>query len=111
MTVAFHPFAGGTVLRVGVFLAVQIVLGHYLFRRTLKNEGMISLYPDDESAGRTFAGLEAKQLVDMIHTLARQLGAGRVSHVFVADKPDPNAFTARLAGLGNVVVLHSNVLE
>jgi hypothetical protein len=47
----------------------------------------------------------------MVQELARELGAGRIDRIAVAKQPDPNAYTARILGLGNVVVLHSNLLS
>src|SRR5262249_14580222 len=58
-----------------------------------------------------FAGLSAADLVKMVHELAQQIGVGPIKRIVVSDRPDPNAYTANILGLGNIVVLHANLLE
>ncbi len=80
-------------------------------REALTAEGMIPIYPDDQSQGRTVGVFNSRQLVQMVHEMADQLGIGQVQRVIVSDRPDPNAYTAHVPGWGNVVVLHANLLE
>jgi Zn-dependent protease with chaperone function len=107
---SLEPFAWRTVGRIALFLAVLMGTGHYLFRRALKADGMIQLYPADQSGERTFGRLRGGQVVELVLELARQMGL-RVSRIVIAVKPEPNAFTANLLGLGHVVVLHSNLFD
>lgn len=94
-----------------IFLALQLWLGHRGFRELLKGEGMISLYPEDKSGGRKFGGLTGPALVKMVQDLALEMEVGTIDRVLISDSPDPNAYTARIFGLGTVVVLHTNLLE
>jgi Zn-dependent protease with chaperone function len=94
-----------------VVVLAQVVLGHRQLAQSLDGSGMVSLYPEDKSQGRKFGVLSGKQLVDMVLEVAQQLRAGRVRRVVVNDRPDPNAYTAHVLGVGNIVVLHSNLLE
>jgi hypothetical protein len=47
----------------------------------------------------------------MVQELARGFGVHRIARIVVTDKPDPNAYTAWVPLLGNVVVIHSNLLQ
>lgn len=92
-------------------LVAQVVLAHWAFRQMLAAEGMISLYPEDKTKGRTFGGLSGQQLVKMVQELAAQMSVGPIKRIVVSDRPDPNAYTAHVLGLGHIVVLHANLLE
>src|SRR5262249_30645266 len=83
---------------------------HYAFIQALHSRAMIPLYPTDSSQGRLFGTLRGAELVEMVQEVARTLGVRRIDRIAVAEQPNPNAFTARILGLGNVVVLHSNLL-
>src|SRR5262249_27253514 len=93
-------------------LGVIVLVGfsHYAFIQAFKGKGMISLYPKDRSKGRLFGSLRGPELVAMVMELAQTLGVRRIDRISVAKQPDPNAYTAHILGLGNVVVLHSNLL-
>jgi Zn-dependent protease with chaperone function len=101
----------GTLLRVGIFIALQVGLGQYYFYKSLHGDGRVPLYPEDKSGERTFGGLRGPEIVGMVQTLARNFGVGKIARIIVSENPDPNAYTARVFGLGNVVVLHSNLLQ
>jgi Zn-dependent protease with chaperone function len=94
-----------------VAIAVQLWLSYRVLAKSLSGDGMTQLYPEDQSGGRTYGGLTGKQIADAVHDLAARMRAGRVSRVVVHDRPDPNAYTAYIPGVGNVVVLHTNILE
>jgi Zn-dependent protease with chaperone function len=104
-------FSWRSLVKIAVFVAIQFGFAHRVFARALDGDGMVSLYPTDASGGRTFGGLTGPEVVVMVRKLADELGIGRLAKLVVADKVDPNAYTARMLGLGNVVVVHSNLLE
>jgi Zn-dependent protease with chaperone function len=111
-SISFEPFSWGTLARVGVFLALQLGFTHFAFRRALRQrKHMIKLYPKDYSKGRLFGSLTGPEIVEMVLEQARLLGVGKIHFIGVARQPDPNAYTAHVLGLGNVVVLHANLLE
>ncbi len=109
--VYFEMFSWGTLGRIAALLAVQVWLAHREFARALDGEGMVPLYPQDKSEGRRFGGLSGPEVVETVRQLTKDLGTAPVSRITVAVKPEPNAYTARMLGLGNVVVVHSNLLE
>jgi Zn-dependent protease with chaperone function len=94
-----------------VFIGIQIWIAHRAFRLILDGKGMISLYPDDKSERRKFGGLTGPQLVAMVQELAQQMQVGPIRRIIINDRPDPNAYTAHILGLGNIVVLHANLLD
>jgi Zn-dependent protease with chaperone function len=100
-----------TVLRFGLYMLIQIGFAHWVLYRALSSKEMVQLYPEDKSKGQKFGTLTGPQLVALVQELAQSLGVSKVARIAVARKPDPNAFTAWVTGLGNVVVLHSNLLE
>jgi Zn-dependent protease with chaperone function len=93
-------------------LSVLVVIGssHHAFLKAFKGKGMISLYPEDRSKGRLYGSFRGPELVRIVQELGRTLGVRRIDRIAVTKQPDPNAYTARILGLGNVVVLHSNLL-
>jgi Zn-dependent protease with chaperone function len=107
----FFAFSWRSLLKIAVFVAIQFAFAHRVFARALEGEGMVSLYPRDASGGRTFGGMTGPELVVMVRKLADELRIGRLAKIVVTEKADPNAYTARMLGLGNVVVVHSNLLE
>ena len=109
--VTLEPFHWKTAVGVGVFVALQLGVGHYQFRKALDSAEMVSLYPQDKSGGHTFAGLKGANIVALVQETARILGVGRIARILLTRRPDPNAYTARVFGLGNIVVLHSNLLD
>jgi Zn-dependent protease with chaperone function len=108
--VSFDPFQWRTLIRLSLSIIVLFGFSQYVFIKAFKGKGMISLYPKDRSKGRLFGTLRGPELVEMIQDLARTLGVRRIDRIAIAKQPDPNAYTARILGLGNVVVLHSNLL-
>jgi Zn-dependent protease with chaperone function len=108
---SFEPWKPGTLTRFLLSMAILAGFTQYAFRKAFKGKGMIHLYPTDRSKGRLFGTLRGPELVEMVQGLARELGAGRIDRIAVTKQPDPNAYTARVLGLGNVVVLHSNLLS
>src|SRR5262249_17015207 len=106
-----EPFSWRTALWIGLILVLVVVFAEWGFLEALKGEGMVPLYPEDKSGDRTFGGLRGGKIVDLVQDLARDFGLGRVDYICVSEKPDPNAYTAHLLGMYNVVVLHSNLLE
>lgn len=92
-------------------VVMQVVLGHRQLAKMLDGDGMIALFPEDKSNGRKFGALSGTKLVKMVMEVAERLRAGRIRRIVVSDRPDPNAYTANVLGVGNIVVLHSNLLE
>jgi Zn-dependent protease with chaperone function len=109
--VYFDPFRWSSLIRLAVSLLVLVGFSHYAFIEAFHGKGMISLYPEDKSKGRLFGSLRGPELVGMVQEVARLLGVRRIDRIAVTRQPDPNAYTARILGLGNVVVLHSNLLS
>jgi Zn-dependent protease with chaperone function len=109
--VYFDPLRWSSLTRLAVSLLVLVGFSHYAFIKAFRGKGMISLYPEDRSKGRQFGSLRGPELVEMVQELARTLGVRRIDRIAVSKQPDPNAYTARILGLGNVVVLHSNLLS
>jgi Zn-dependent protease with chaperone function len=110
-TFGFQPIAWQTFLWIGIILFLQVLFAEWGFLEALKGEGMVQLYPEDKSEGRTFGGLSGGEVVGLVQDLARDFGVGKVDRIVVSEKPDPNAYTAHLFGMYDVVVLHSNLLE
>jgi Zn-dependent protease with chaperone function len=108
--VYFDPLKWSTATRLAISMIVLVGFSHYTFVKAFQGKGMISLYPKDRSKGRLFGSLRGPELVAMVQELARTLGVRRIDRIAVTKQPDPNAYTARILGLGNVVVLHSNLL-
>jgi Zn-dependent protease with chaperone function len=94
-----------------VVLLVQIGLGYHQLYKSLEGKDMTQLYPEDKSGDRKFGGFTGKELADMVHELAGYMKVGCVRWIVINDRPDPNAYTAHILGVGNIVVLHSNLLE
>jgi Zn-dependent protease with chaperone function len=94
-----------------VAVLVQVGLGYRALSKSLDAAGTIQLYSEDRSGNRKFGGLSGKELVDLVHELAGHMKVGCVRRIVVHERPDPNAYTAHIPGVGNIVVLHSNLLE
>jgi Zn-dependent protease with chaperone function len=109
--VYFDPWKWSTLTRLVISMIVLVGFSHYAFIKSFKGKGMILLYPEDRSKGRLFGSLRGPELVEMVQELARTLGVRCIDQIAVTKQPDPNAYTARILGLGNVVVLHSNLLS
>jgi Zn-dependent protease with chaperone function len=109
--VYLDPWRWGTLARLVLSVAVLVGLSHWAYVKTFKGKGLIHLYPDDQSKGRPFGSLRGPELVAMVQKLAGELGVRHIDHIAVAKQTDPNAYTARILGLGNVVVLHSSLLQ
>lgn len=89
----------------------QIALGYRQLYRLLDRDDVVQLYPEDKSEGRRFGSFRGKELADMVHELAGTMKVGQVKRIVINDRPDPNAYTSHILGVGNIVVLHSNLLE
>src|SRR5262249_16945481 len=109
--VAWDPLSWRTLFWMALFLVSQVILAEWGFLNSLNEPGHISLYPKDDSDARRFGALTGPQIVATIQELAGKFDVGKVWRVVVTDRPDPNAMTAHIFGLWNVVVLHSNLLE
>ena len=94
-----------------VVLLVQTGLGYRELYKSLHAEGSIQLSPEDQSGDRRFGGLTGRQLADMVHELSGCMKVGQVQRIIISNRPDPNAYTAHIPCVGNIVVLHSNLLE
>ncbi len=108
--IAFHRWTSYAWL--GLIVVAQLVIARFAIRQLLsQGEGMIEVYPSDKSESRRFGGYTAPQLVQLVHQLIHDMDTGKVRQIVISDRPEPNAFTAHVVGYGNVVVLHSNLLE
>jgi Zn-dependent protease with chaperone function len=108
--VYFDPVKWSSLTRLVISVIVLVGFSHYAIIKAFKGKNMISLYPKDLSKGRLFGSLRGPELVEIVQELARTLGVRHIDRIAVTKQPDPNAYTARILGLGNVVVLHSNLL-
>jgi Zn-dependent protease with chaperone function len=108
---SFEPWRWGTLIRLVLSVAVLVGFSHYGFVTAFKGKGMIHLWPTDRSKGRLFGSLRGPEVVALVQEAARALGVSRIDRIAVARQPDPNAYTARILGLGNVVVVNSNLLN
>jgi Zn-dependent protease with chaperone function len=109
--ISFKVLSWGTLVRLLAFIGALVGFVHWSFIQAFRGKGMIHLEPIDRSNGQRFGGMTGPELVAMVQELARTLGVGRIDHIAVTRQADPNAYTARILGLGNVVVLHSNLLD
>jgi Zn-dependent protease with chaperone function len=107
----WEPISLRTIFWVGLFVVSQVAFAEWGFLQSLDTEGHVTLYPKDQSDGRRFGDLTGPEIVEAVQDLAKHFGVGKVSRIVVSDRPDPNAMTAHVFGLWNVVVLHSNLLE
>jgi Zn-dependent protease with chaperone function len=96
-----------------LFIAIsvaQVLLLYLVAGRTLRQPGLVELYPhfneDEEWHGR----YTRKEIVDWILELAKQSDV-TVNRIYLMNSPLPNAFTFSLPLLGSVVVVHSNTLD
>jgi Zn-dependent protease with chaperone function len=108
--ISFQPWRWGTLIRLIVNVAVVVGFSHYAFVQAFRGKGVIPLYPEDRSNGRQFGTLRGPEVVEIVQEMARALSVRRIDRIAVTEQPHPNAYTACILGLGNVVVLHSNLL-
>jgi Zn-dependent protease with chaperone function len=96
-------------LFVGISFA-QVLLLYLVAGRTLRQPGLVELYPrydeDEEWHGR----YTRKEIVDWILELAKKSDV-TVKRIYLMNSPLPNAFTFSLPLFGSVVVVHSNTLD
>lgn len=109
--VSLQPLSWTTLGWVAGFLLLQLVLAERDLLQALEEDQATQLYPEDKSQGRVFGSLKASRIVELVQELAEKFGVDKVARIYVTDQPDPNAYTTRLPGVGNIVVLHSNLLE
>lgn len=109
--IAWEPISWHTLISVVLLILTQVAFTEWAFVQSLDSEGHFTLYPEDKSDGRTFGEMSGPEIVQTVQELAGRFGVPRVSRIVVSDRPDPNAMTAHLFGMWNVIVLHSNLLE
>jgi Zn-dependent protease with chaperone function len=105
------PLQWSTLGWVAGLVVLQVVSFQGLMIATLQEDGQITLFPEDESGTRSFGGMRGEQIVSLVHEMADQMGAGKIGKIVILDSPCPNAQTVWLLGDGNIVTLHSNLLE
>ena len=84
---------------------------NHTLKKHLEGPNIIPLFPEDASGGRLFGKFTGTAIVQMTRKLAEKMRVPGIAKIMVADQPDPNAFTARLAGVGDIVLLNRNLLE
>jgi Zn-dependent protease with chaperone function len=80
-------------------------------KKILEGPNIIPLFPQDASGGRVFGKSTGPAIVEMTQRLAQKMGVSGITRILIADQPDPNAFTVRLIGVGDLVLLNRNLLE
>lgn len=97
------------------WLGALALFGIFWINRSLKtmfsDSQFIEIYPNDLSNNRSFGSCDAMQIVQMTLRLAQKMKINNVAKIYVFDTPDPNAYTARVFGVGEVVFLHRNLVE
>ncbi len=100
------PFTWGTALLALVVLALQNLVSVALILGALRSDDSRRVAPpqaDVSDADREIAAL--------VEEVAADCGIPAIDEVYFLRQPVPNAFTARLLGIGNIVALHSNLFD
>jgi len=109
--ITFEQFGRNTWLWLSALVVGQFVLGHWAMVQALNSESVTQLYPNDKSDGARYGEMTGPEIVEAVRELCVKIGVGQPSRILMQKEPIPNAYTGRILGLGNVVVLHSNLLE
>ena len=107
---SLSPWMGEYWWNVMIVLILGAVTPLTLVWGVTQKESMLELYPSCSEEAKQIGACSPQDLVEMTQTLAQKMGI-KVSHVFLDHKKLPNAYTTYVLGRGNIVVLHSNLLE
>lgn len=108
----WEPLSFRTLAFGGLALLAQTLIAGNALRAALALPEVIQVYPATSGFKVKAAGdMPVETIVEMVLQAAERSGVGKVSRVYLVPTPIPNAFTAWVPGLGNVVALHSNLFE
>ena len=95
----------------GIFAIGSIWYINDQAHKQISMPNVTEIFPNDYSNGCQFGCCDAKTIVAMTTQLAAKMEIPNIAKILVADTPDANAYTARIFGVGNIVVLYRNLLE
>ncbi len=108
---SFEPLTWRSFGWLAFFYALMFFGARSGVQAMLSEEGVILLHPERKSRGRRFGKVTGQDVVEDVQATARALGLPTPDRIAVAEKPEPNAVSALLPGMGAVVTINSNLLE
>ena len=78
--------------------------------KATQQDSMLELFPQCAEEARPIGACTPEELVRMTQDLSQNTGVD-VDYIFLDHKKIPNAYTTYVLGRGNIIVLHSNLLE
>ncbi len=111
--IGFDPSRTSPVVSGGLFVGivlVQVMLLYYMALSMTHRQGVVEIWPSSPPPQGWTCRHSRDSVVQWTLDLAKQSDVS-VDRIYLLDSPIPNAFTFGLPLIGNIVVLHNNILS